>query len=74
MSPVDRLIEQHILEAELRQRHIDEAMTASEPAAPAPGAPQAQAPHRAPASHGALQTLGNELEKALAAVMEPGHR
>ena len=31
------------------------------------GAPQAQAPHRAPASHGALQTLGSELEKALAA-------
>ncbi|WP_148289731.1 hypothetical protein [Ideonella sp. B508-1] len=74
MSPVDRLIEQHILEAELRQRHIDEAMAAPEPAAPATGAPQAQAPDHAPATHGALEILGSELEKALAAVMEPGHR
>ena len=53
MSPVDRLIEQHVLEAELRQRHIDEAMAAPEPAAPATGAPQAQAPDRSPAAHGA---------------------
>ncbi|MCO5976980.1 hypothetical protein [Ideonella oryzae] len=74
MSPVDRLIEQHILEAELRQRHIDEAMAATEPAAQAAGAPQTPASPQAPAPQGALEAIGTELEKALAAVMEPGHR
>jgi hypothetical protein len=103
MNTLNMLIEQHILEAEARSRHVDE-MIASQRSAnglvaahvdahlqlvqarrgrstlelegfrDVPHADRVKAGGRFDGVSGALQVVGAELEKALAAVLVSGHK